>query len=351
MEFDPQAAAVKCPYCGHENHIPQSEADIQELDYNAYLGQLASGDDVVEATLVKCESCGAETTLRPNIVSDECPFCGSAIVAQAKSRKVIKPRSLLPFHITRQQALEGFQSWLRGLWFAPGALKTYARTESTHFQGIYVPYWTYDCFTITFYRGQRGENYTVTRTYTVRVGNRNETRTRHETRTRWYSASGVVNDSFDDILISASRSLPRHLEVKLEPWDLENLTPFDEGFLAGYKAESYQVELPAGFEEAKAVMDAYIRRHVRRDIGGDKQRIHHMAVEYNNITFKHILLPIWISSYRFRDKVYHFLVNARTGEVHGDRPWSFWKILGLILLILTIIGAIGGVIALLSATN
>jgi hypothetical protein len=73
-------------------------------------------------------------------------------------------------------------------------------------------------------------------------------------------------------------------------------------------------------------MDGAIRESVRRDIGGDEQRIHTVKTQYANVTFKHILLPIWISAYRYQDRVYRFLVNARTGQVQGGRPGSWWKI-------------------------
>ena len=51
-----------------------------------------------------------------------------------------------------------------------------------------------------------------------------------------------------------------------------------------------------------------------------------MHTEFGTITFKHILLPVWISAYRFKNQPYRFLVNARTGEVQGERPWSWIKI-------------------------
>jgi len=61
---------------------------------------------------------------------------------------------------------------------------------------------------------------------------------------------------------------------------------------------------------------------------------------YYEITFKHILLPVWISAYRYRDKVYRFMVNARTGEVCGERPWSAWKIAGAVMLGLIVVAVI-----------
>ncbi|HEB11175.1 MAG TPA: hypothetical protein ENI06_08190 [Spirochaetales bacterium] len=87
-------------------------------------------------------------------------------------------------------------------------------------------------------------------------------------------------------------------------------------------------------------MDPLIRMAVERDIGGDEQIINTMNVTYRDITFKHLLLPIWISAFKFKDKVYRFLVNARTGEVQGERPWSWLKILLAALATAAVIGTV-----------
>ncbi len=84
-------------------------------------------------------------------------------------------------------------------------------------------------------------------------------------------------------------------------------------------------------------MQVVIRTDVRADIGGDDQRIHQLNTSYSGITFKHLLLPVWISAYRFNQKVYQVMVNARTGEVQGDRPFSIWKIAGFVVLLLLVL--------------
>jgi hypothetical protein len=88
-------------------------------------------------------------------------------------------------------------------------------------------------------------------------------------------------------------------------------------------------------------MEDRIRSSVRSDIGGDTQQITTLSTEYNDITFKHILLPLWISAYRYNNKVYRFTINARTGEVQGERPYSAIKIA---LLVIAIIGIIVGIV-------
>jgi hypothetical protein len=224
------------------------------------------------------------------------------------------------------------------LWFAPNDLARYADANAV--KGLYIPYWTYDCETESDYRGERGDDYHETQHYTVTVNGRTEHRTRTVTKTRWRSVSGRVSNSFDDVLVLASNSLPRAYTEKLEPWDLENLVPYRDEYLAGFVAESYQVDLESGFGIARQIMDQTIRSTIRRDIGGDHQRIHWVNTRYDDILFKHILLPLWLSAYRYRDRSFRFLINARTGEVCGERPYSAWKITLLVLTILLVIGII-----------
>jgi DNA-directed RNA polymerase subunit RPC12/RpoP len=343
FEFNPDAGAMKCPYCGFEKTIPQSEEEIRELDFLAYLDQAEAASETVENVTIKCPACTAESTFDPNVTSDVCPFCGTNIVVTKASKKAIKPKSLLPFKITREQAFNAFKKWTRRLWFAPNRLKKQARTTED-INGMYIPYWTYDCHTTSFYRGERGEDYWDTETYSTTENGKTVTKTRRVRKTRWYPARGCVWNAFDDILILASRSLPKKYADRLEPWDLESLEPYGDAYLSGFRAESYRVTLREGFEEARTVMDSTIRSSVRRDIGGDHQRIHSIRTQYDDITFKHILLPVWISAYRFREKVYRFLVNARTGEVQGERPWSWVKIALAVLAGLAVIGGLAALV-------
>jgi hypothetical protein len=129
---------------------------------------------------------------------------------------------------------------------------------------------------------------------------------------------------------------------------LKTWSPNQNEYLSGFRTESYQVGLPAGFQQACGIMDEKIRGLVMRDIGGDTQRIHSVRTSHADVTFNHILLPVWISAYRYDRKVYRFLVNARTGEVQGERPWSWVKIT---LVILAVLGLIGVIVMCISACS
>lgn len=326
LEFAPGASALKCPYCGQENKIEKSDDSVEELDFYAYFARATEQGESEDVQTVKCKSCNAESTVDKNISMTSCPFCGSQLMAQARSSRLIKPGAVLPFKITRNQATDKFRSWLGDLWFAPGELKRQASSLSG-IKGLYIPYWTYNADATTVYEGERGEDYYETEYYDEEDSNGNVvTRSRQIVRTNWYFTSGTVRNGFDDILVLAGKSLPAEIIQSLQPWDLKNLEPYRAEFMSGFQAEAYQVDLGTGFEQAKTIMDQTISNSIQRDIGGNHQRIHSARTNYADITFKHILLPVWISAYRYRDKTYRFIVNARNGQAKGERPYSVAKI-------------------------
>ena len=338
LTFTPGTTELQCQYCKTANHIEESDEEIVELDYHDFLVDQEDQSEHLTINVVQCENCGATSTLEANIQSASCPYCTTPLIVEERhGESIIKPRSLLPFHLDAQEAMAQFETWVKGLWFAPGALKQ-KEMLMDKFKGVYLPFWTYDSDAYTSYVGQRGIYYYVTETYTTTEDGKTVTKTRQVRKTRWYNVSGDVFNAFDDVLIPAAHSLPEKYVRELEPWDLENLKPFDQSYLSGFITEKYQRNLEEGFTEARHVMETVIRKTVIKHIGGDRQRIRSMRPVYEDITFKHILLPVFVSSYTFKDKLFQFVVNARTGEVQGQRPWSWAKIGSAVLLVAGLIG-------------
>src|SRR2546423_7172471 len=205
LQFAPEGGRLTCPYCGHQEQIAPSDDKVEEHSYDEYLqlhadrmGTLAEG-----ALEVQCQTCGATVTFTPPQVAGECDFCGSPMVAQAKSADpVLAPEGVLPFRVTQDAATDAIRRWLASRWFAPNALKKFAAQEG---------------------------------------------------------------------------------------------------------------------------------------IGGDEQRVNQISTNYSAITFKHLLLPVYVGAYRFHEKVYQVVINGRTGEVQGERPYSFWKIFFFVLALLTVL--------------
>jgi len=320
LEYEPGTTALKCVNCGFEQPIRRSGERVEESDLGTAIASFAE-QPTLEVITVRCGSCGAESSLPPNVDASRCPFCGTAVVALQSSKKALKPRSLLPFKFSRDRALARFRAWVSSLWFAPSRLKTDA--GAGRLDGVYIPHWTFYADTSSSYRGERGDDHTEMETYQTDDG---QTLTRTVTRTRWQAVSGNVSSHFDDVLVLASQSLPENQARDLAPWDLQNLVPYDDGFVSGFRVESYQIDIAAGFSRAQGLMAEEIVDVVRKDIGGDHQRVHSVETSYSSTTFKYILLPVWISSYRYGDRIFRFLVNGRTGEVQGERPWSWLKV-------------------------
>lgn len=345
--FNPKAGKLKCDYCGWEDEIPQTAEQVQERSYEQYLNTNRTRLAALSSTAleVSCNNCGAKIAFEPPQVAGQCPFCAAAIVAQPKlADPTLAPEGIVPFTIGRREARKHLQEWINSRWFAPSTLKDLAQQEKI--QGVYLPFWTYDAQTSSHYTGERGEYYYVTETYTeTNAEGKLETKTREVRHTRWYSVSGWVSRFFDDVLIPATQLVDLGRLNALEPWHLpESLRPYDPSYLAGFEAQRSQVSLKDGFESAKSPMASQIRWDVERDIGGDEQRVGSISTSYSAITFKHILLPVWMASYRYNNQQYQVLINARTGEVQGDRPYSAFKItlavLGGLLLVALIIGII-----------
>ena len=342
--FSPGAAKMKCPYCGAETDCPTPKGLILEMGFESQLSSLESSAATTTVTEVNCEACAATNQLEANATSGECAFCGTPFVQQPKSARVILPQAVLPFSVTRDEGINIFRTWINSLWFAPSKLKEYTR-DLDKLKGLYLPHWTYDAHTITDYTGERGEYYYESESYEDSNG---ETQYRQVQRTRWhYAPPGRVSVDFDDILIPASDTLPRKYVDELEPWDLESLIPYSDEYLSGFQSESYTTDLRGGFNIAKDKMVPEINSTIGRDIGGDTYRISSKQSYYENISFKYILLPVWISAYKFKEKTYQFLINARTGELQGERPWDFTKVILIVLAVLGVIGlglAIAGLI-------
>jgi hypothetical protein len=336
LEFAPQDNCLVCPYCGRSESIAPPDRAVEERSYEDYLRLHADRmRTLVEGALeVSCESCGAVVTFAPPQVAGDCDFCGARIVAQPKlADPILAPEGVLAFRVAGAEATESVRRWINSLWFAPNALKRLAAHEEI--SGVYLPFWTYDAYTASEYEGQRGDYYYEEEVYTARDAQGNDVRqTRQVRQTRWRAARGEVSRWFDDITIPATKALPAARLSALEPWEMAALVAYEPAYLKGFKAQRYQLNLIEGFEAAKQIATAQIEQDVRRDIGGDLQRITRLNTRYSAVTFKHVLLPVYVGAYRFRDRVYQVVVNGQTAEVQGDRPYSFWKILCLVLFLL-----------------
>lgn len=329
IRWDPGTSALKCPYCGFEKSVaPPAATSIQERPVDVALREPRDLGWGAERKVMICKRCGAHTTLEPNVSASSCAFCGTTAVVEAPpNANVVRPEGLLPFRVTRETALNQFRQWLSKLWFRPSDLKSKSRV--TAIQGAYIPFWTFDAATNSYWTAEAGYYYYVE----VRVGNE----TRREQRTRWERASGSLEMFFDDVPVPASRGVDTNLCQQIEPFPTSDLTPYDPSYLSGFLAEENAIDLPEALDAAKSRMRDSIRSACSKEVPGDTQRNLEVQTTFSALAYKNALLPLWISAYEYGAKPYRYLVNGVTGKATGTAPWSWVKITFAILAALTIL--------------
>lgn len=340
-EWDPGKAELVCPYCG--THFPRvgppplPDAIVEhDLDQTlAELGEKARNVDTATRR-VQCNNCHAVLVRSADTVAQHCDFCGSPeLLDYTDIHSPITPESLLPAVISKETAYHSLKKFLSERWFAPNDLKRRNLIDRIH--RVYLPYWTFDASAECPWTAESGTYYYVT----VRDRDANgNTVTRQERRIRWRPASGHVSTWFDDIVISGSRGLDIDLLQKLEPFPTKELVPYETRYVSGWQVEHYQVPLLDAARLGFGTMEGILREMCGREVPGDTYRNLQIAPSFDDKTFKHILVPIWLLAYQYRGKIWQGAVNAVTGSTHARFPLSPWKIAFVTLLVILVIAII-----------
>lgn len=330
--FDPSSGKMHCDYCGYTCELPSAEAEneICEMDFESaiHTESFNWGEQKKE---VQCKQCGAVTVYDALETAAVCPFCGSTSVMPAATENTIAPGAVCPFTVTKDLAGERFTRWLKRKWFAPRKAKKSASPEA--FQGVYLPYWTYDAQTTSNFTGRAG--------YDKRVKDRDGN---VRTEIDWRHVSGVYQEFFDDVTVMASKRQEGSGVSDCEPFDFSKLVPYSPQVLAGFVAERYSIGLQEGWDTAQRTIQSRLRSSITSYIRYHWNANHadsvHFSTLYSNITYKYLLVPVWISSFKYKDKVYQFAVNGQTGKVGGKSPVSALRVILFILAIIGLIAAL-----------
>ena len=330
MDFDPSTGGLYCPYCDYREAIKEENTEgetvASELDFASaeFTGNCDWG---VSQKTVTCKSCGAVSVYDALTVANECPYCGSNQVMEANDVQTLAPNGVVLFKITSAQAGQKFTNWLAHKWFAPRAAKQSAKAEN--FKGIYLPYWTFDADTETNYTAEYGKDRTE--------GSGENKRTV----TDWHKTSGTYNEFIDDQLVAGTGDQNVGMLRKVEPFDTKENKSYKPEYLAGFMAERYSVGLKDAWEKAKdfirSRLKSAIESRIRSQYNADHVRNFKGTTTFSNITYKYLMLPVWLSCFTYNGKTYQFIVNGQSGKVGGDYPISGWRVALAILIAIVII--------------
>lgn len=314
LQYDPDIKKMACPYCGFSREIPEemSSDSVKEQDFESAKLRASQNWGTKKKSIV-CKQCGGETVYDEAETAASCPFCGSNnIMPVDDDEDIMAPGGVVPFEISQEKASELFKKWLGGKLFAPNAAKQACVAKD--FNGIYLPYWTYDAETASTYSVSLGFDY----------------KDGDETKTRWRNYSGNYAEFIDDEIVYASKKTNDPYIKRVSVFDFTRLRPYSPEFIAGFAAERYTVGLDEGWGQAKVAIDSKLRSHLSSELrsryNADHVRNLVLNTDYSDITFKYLLAPIWLSNFKFNGTVYKFVVNGQTGKIAGKSPISPIKV-------------------------
>jgi DNA-directed RNA polymerase subunit RPC12/RpoP len=302
MSFDANSGELSCEACGRHENIENYPEELKSLRFSEG-----------EAKEYHCENCGAVLITDAETAATHCSFCGAGVVIADRLSGDMAPSKVIPFTISKEQAITAFQKWCRKGLLTPKGFMNGDRIKSI--TGMYVPFWLYDL------NSKVQVNATGTRVRTYTQGDY------IYTETKYYDVFRDITLDYVKIPVDASEQMNDELMDKLEPFPYEQLKDFKTPYLAGYLAEKYNYSDEELLPRAKDKISDYIESYVQSTLGGYHSiRIRDKQINIKNQKSDYVLLPVWMVSYDYNHSNYIFAMNGQSGKVVGKPPISKGKV-------------------------
>jgi DNA-directed RNA polymerase subunit RPC12/RpoP len=302
MQFNIQKQDLTCNYCGYVQTAGKRLAvDNAETALGMVLPTAQAHRWAQSQHRLACERCGAITFLAPGQKTDRCPYCGyNRMITSAETAELIDPHSVALPAVDENEAYKRFRAWLGKGLLAPDDLTD--RAGKLRLKPSYLPFWTFDGTLEIPWRCEINEG-----------DNRNP---------RWVPHTGAEFEFFDDVLVPGVKAQPIEEIRAIEPFNLKDLVEFMPEYLAGWITLSYDRSMSDGSLVARDRVMRRIRQTLAMSIGDGRpvRNLGFGAGKWSGLTFKHILLPMWVGVYQYQGKDFRVLINAQTGKVGGVKP-------------------------------
>ncbi|NMA84987.1 MAG: TFIIB-type zinc ribbon-containing protein [Epulopiscium sp.] len=302
MVFDSESGMLSCPSCGRKDKIEGFSKEFITATF--------SEEDAKE---YHCKNCGAVLITDADTTATTCSFCGAGVVLGDRLSGALAPAKVIPFAISKEEAMKAFRSWCKRGLLTPKGFMTADRVKSI--TGMYVPFWLYDM------NSQVQVNATCTKVRSYTRGDY------IYTETKYYDVYRDINLSYIKVPVDASEKMNDKLMDKLEPYQYDQLKDFNTPYLAGYIAEKYNYTDKELLPRITSRIEKYVDTYIRSTITG------YSSVRYKNkqINTKHqhayyTLLPVWMVCYDYKQSEHTFAMNGQTGKIVGTPPISFGKV-------------------------
>ena len=308
MEFNPHTQKLKCPFC-------DSEFDVK--DYVANHNSESSGtqsESDEEMYIYSCGSCGGEILATESLGSLKCPFCSNNVVVKEKFTGEFKPDYIIPFKLTKDDAVKTYTDYVKGKRLVPKVFLE--KNHIDEIKGVYVPFWLFDAT----------QNYSGSFEGT-KVRTWSDSKYMY-TETKYYDIIRSGNEKFERVPVDGSKEMPDDLMESLEPFDHNEMVPFNMGYLAGFLANKYNVESSACKDRAFERMSASASADFRNTIAGySSLRTKHETCNTSGSSYKYALYPVYILNTTWNGQNFLFAMNGQTGKFIGNLPFSITQAL------------------------
>ena len=347
LTFDPASGKYKCEYC--LSSFTQEEAEKA----NPKAAEALNGEDDAagaqeasdaqkessteeteqgEAVVYTCPNCGAEIVTDATTAATYCFYCHTPVVLSGRLSGEYMPDFVLPFKISKEQAIEKFLSFARKKRFIPKDF--FEKNQVQKMTGVYFPYWIYGGDFETDYMA-RGRKVRVWQTGDVEY---------KETSIYDVRREGEVR--VDGLSRNALNKADRDLIECVQPYRLEEMQPFSMGYLSGFQAEKRDIEQAQIAPELKKELEMMARGAMRNEaneyLSLEQEK---MKLSPKREDWRYVLFPVWTLTYPGKDgKVYYYAMNGQTGTINGDFPFERKKALltsvvsALFVLIFMLVG-------------
>ncbi len=306
--FDLDHQGLRCTYCGYMQPAGTAALPAAADQPVDLILPTEKGHRWAEADhQLACERCGSVTVLGAGQKTSQCAYCGSnQFLETAEAADLLEPQTIGLMEIDAVKAAEAIRTWLgRGL-YAPDDLPKRAKIQSL--RPAYYPFWTFN--------GTLEARWNCE----IRVGTGDTA--------YWVPRHGTEYVMFSDVLVPGLTKLAPAKLKGILPFELKRTTAYKTAYLAGWPALSYDRSMADASLLAREQVVQDLRRTVGRRIepGEEKRNLQVGGGKWSGLSFKHVLLPLWIGTYSYQDTVYDFLVNGQTGKVTGDKPRDDFKV-------------------------
>jgi hypothetical protein len=281
---------------------------------------------------LRCQTCGAELVVAPELRTADCPYCNSpSVIERPAAVDRPAPTFALPFEVPRDGAFARVAAWLsvRSIF----ARSDFKRAALGDLRGVYLPAYLYSAVAASTFRAQVGERYLEEVEESATSGDRKRSARRTVTRTEWRPLAGRCDEYVADLLVTASQGVANEELERIEPFDLRGLRRYAPALVAGWIAEEPTLTPGACFELARKEALDLVSSRLKRFMPGDESRNLEFATKLQDEVVEPCLVPVWVAALRYhpRKPPARVMVNGQTGKVFGRVPLSWMKITAAVL--------------------